>query len=382
MTSMSTLRVLTIIDSLALGGAESLLTSFVGAAPSAGLDVRVAVVTGEDDSRRQMLPALLERGVEPEFLGVPRLLSWRGVPETVRAIRRSGCEVVHAHLEYAATLAASAGWITGCPVVSTFHHVPNPGGEWRSATRERLAVAAAARSSRTIFVSQSSRDRFASRYPNVAKGNWQVVRNGIDVDLYSPRGGLLPQDLGIPSGVPVALLPAALRGGKGHDTVLEAWPDVAAAHPGARVVFAGSGPEEAWLRRLAVEHGVADSVVFAGFRPDVAQLMQASSLVLLPSRSEALPTVLMEAAACGRAVVASNVEGIPEVVRDGDTGLLVDAGDPTGLAGAINLLLADDQLRDEMGARARVRAERDFSLQRWMTDLRRLYESALVDGGL
>ena len=369
---------LVIIDSLALGGAESLLTGFIDAAPSVGLEVSVAVVAGSEDSRLEMLPAFVERGAQPDFLGVPRLLSWKAVPETVRAIRRSGCDVVHAHLEYAATLAAAAGRVTGHPVVSTFHHVATTGTGWRNDVRERLAVAAATQSARTVFVSQSSKASFAARYPRLADRNWVVIRNGIDVRAFSPATTGMPADLGIPAGAPVALLPAALRGDKGHETVLEAWPRVTAVHPEARVVFAGSGGMEPSLRRLAERLGVSASVVFAGFRNDVAELMRASSLVLLPSRSEALPTVLMEAAACGRPVVASNVEGIPEVVAHGDTGVLLEPDDSAGLAAAVNELLSDDMGRERMGARARFRAEEEFSLERWTTELRWLYDSVLV----
>lgn len=375
------LRVLVMIDSLALGGAESLLTGFIDVAPSAGLEVRVAVVSPSDDSRRQMLPALVERGASPDFLGIHRLLSWRGVPETVKAIRRSGCDLVHAHLEYASTLAAPAGWITGCPVISTFHHVPAPGAGWRNDVRERLAVAAAAASARTVFVSESSRARFAARYPIMANRNWEVVRNGIDVRAFSPAERLMPPDLGVPPGAPVALLPAALRGGKGHELAIRSWPAVTAAHPEARLLLAGSGHEEVRLRGLAEKYGVVESVLFAGFRSDVASLMQASSLVLLPSRSEALPTVLMEAAACGRAVVASNLEGIPEVVSDGKTGLLVDPDDADGFSKAVIDLLSDTSRRNAMGRRARERAVRDFSLERWVTDLRGLYEAAIEGRG-
>lgn len=369
------------IDSLALGGAESLLTGFIDAAPSAGLEVSVAVVSPTGDSRRQMLPALIERGVSPDFLGLHRLLSWRGVPAAVAAIRRSGCDLVHAHLEYAATLAAPAGRIAGCPVISTFHHVPAPGAGWRNDVRERLAVAAAALSARTVFVSEASRARFAARYPVMAYRNWEVVRNGIDVRAFSPAERQMPSDLGLPPGGPVALLPAALRGGKGHDLAIRAWPAVTAVHPEARLVLAGSGCEEGRLRSLAEKSGVAESVVFAGFRRDVASLMQASSLVLLPSRSEALPTVLMEAAACGRPVVASNVEGVPEVVADGHTGILLDPDDVEGFGRAVIDLLGDPGRRNTMGLRARDRAVRDFSLERWVTDLRVLYESALEGRG-
>jgi glycosyltransferase involved in cell wall biosynthesis len=368
---------LVIIDSLALGGAERLLTAFVAAAPAAGLDVSVAVVSGPDDRRVEMLPALRRLDVEPTFLNVPRLLSPGAVPAAVRAIRGSGCDVVHAHLEYAATLGAVAGWITRRPVVSTFHHVPRSGTGWRNEVREWLAVALTSRSARTVFVSKASRHSFRARYHRLPDRNWVVIPNGIDVHAFSPAEGAFPADLAIPAGVPVVLLPAVLRGSKGHEVALAAWRAVRAVYPGARLLFAGSGPEEGTLRRLAAAYGVSASVIFAGFRADVVDLMRASQLVLLPSRTEALPTVLMEAAACGRAVVASNVEGIPEVVVDGVTGKLIDPDDAAGLAAAILELLGDDERRASMGRAARVLAEREFSLERWTGSLRAIYEDAL-----
>jgi glycosyltransferase involved in cell wall biosynthesis len=115
----------------------------------------------------------------------------------------------------------------------------------------------------------------------------------------------------------------AFRRRKGYGWALQAWPTVLGHCPEARLLFVGTGPEEASLRDRAAELGVSDSLVFGGMRSDIPEVLRASSVALLPSESEALPATLMEAAACGIAVVAHRVEGVTEVVSDGETGLLV-----------------------------------------------------------
>lgn len=375
---VSRLKVLLVIDSLGLGGAERLLLAFAEAAERADLDVEVASISGHEDPRNEMVPGLRALGVEPAFLGIPRLLSARAIPRLVEAIHRSGCDVVHAHLEYAATLATPAARMAGRPVVSTFHHVPQPNLGWRTAVREWLAVAVASRGQRTVFVSRASMEEFAKRYRRWQRG-WEVVPNGIDLMSFAPAPADFPEELGIPGSALTGLLPAALRGRKGHEAAIEAWPAVLEAVPGALLVFAGSGPEEPRLRAMAEDLGIASSVVFAGFRTDVARMLRASTLVLLPSETEALPTVLMEAAACGRAVVASTVGGIPEVVADGVTGVLVPPGDAAALADAVIGLLGDEDRRGAMEAAARRRAEESFSLDRWAGQLRRIYEEAIAE---
>ena len=119
-------------------------------------------------------------------------------------------------------------------------------------------------------------------------------------------------------------------------------------------------------------------MVFAGYRADVPRLLRASSLAVLPTRTEALPTTLIEAAACGLPVVATDVGGVPEVVSHGETGLLVPPGDPTALGDAIARLLADPARRAAMGAAARRTAVERFDMRVWAARLRAVYERALA----
>jgi glycosyltransferase involved in cell wall biosynthesis len=129
---------------------------------------------------------------------------------------------------------------------------------------------------------------------------------------------------------------------------------------------------------LAAGLELKESVVFAGMREDVAAILRASAVALLPSDTEALPTTLIEAAACGVPAVAHRVGGVPEVVADGKTGVLVDPGNVSGLASALRRVLADESLRVAMGRSARVLAEQRFSSIAWARRLRAVYDRALT----
>jgi glycosyltransferase involved in cell wall biosynthesis len=183
-------------------------------------------------------------------------------------------------------------------------------------------------------------------------------------------------DLGIPSGAPVVALVGHMRPGKGHEVAVRAWPAVLEDSPDARLLLVGDGPLEDDVRRLARELGVEGRVVFAGARDDVQDLLPGVSLVLLPTRSEALPTALLEAAACGIATVATDVGGVPEVVVDGETGWLVQRPVPDLIAAAVRAALGDaDELR-RRGEAARARAERCFDSATWADELHARYAAA------
>ena len=213
-----------------------------------------------------------------------------------------------------------------------------------------------------------------------------MVHNGIDLDYFSPateaspvaaRGPGAAGPLGSGEHRVVTLL-AALRDFKGITHAVRAWPDVLARVPEARLLLVGSGSEEASLRAQVADLGLTESVVFAGMRSDIPEILRASEVVLLPSiYGENLPTVLMEAGGCGRPVVASDVGGISDIVADRETGLLVRPGDAAGIADAVVRLLDDPDLAEAMGRAGRQRMERLFDAHGWAANLRRVYETAM-----
>jgi glycosyltransferase involved in cell wall biosynthesis len=368
------MKILLAIDTLSLGGAERVLGTLARAASGAGLQIALVSITAPEADRGVLLPMLKEAGLNPRSLAIPRMADPRSLRRVAAAIRASRCDVVHAHLAAAATLVPVAASLNGVASVCTFHHVPGPLPR-RDAIKERLAVTAAGHSRALLFVSDASRRAFAARYRPDPR-TWRVLRNGVDLDDFSPGPAELPSDLRIPAGAPVVTIVGALRRGKGQMLAIKAWPEVSRHHPEARLLLVGTGEMEAALRTRAAALGVADRVVFAGLRTSVSGLLRASTVVALPSEIEALPTTLIEAAGCGLPVVATDVGGTPEVVTHGVTGLLTPPGDADALARAIVDLLGDEGRRRLMGEAARRMAERRFDMHDWARRMAELYRRA------
>lgn len=373
------MKVLVVIDSLSFGGAENVLVTLAGEAPRLGLELDVVSLAPPTNGRAAWLERLQDAGLRPQFLGIERLTQRDAVPRLAAAVRASGADVVHAHLETASTLAPLAARLARRPALCTLHHVPNPLAG-RAALRERLAVAVGSRSAGMLMVSQAAYDGFAARYPwSHRPARWRVVHNGVDLDRFRPLGpgddAALPPEFGIPVGAPVAALVAHMRPLKGHETALRAWTDVLRDHADAHLLFVGDGPLEADLQKLAAELGVGHRVVFAGSRSDVQELLPRVTLALLPTRTEALPTALMEASAAGVPSVATAVGGVPEVVADGETGWLVGAAEPEAFAPALRAALADPAELQRRGRAARIRAEQLFDARSWAENLAALYRA-------
>jgi glycogen(starch) synthase len=171
---------------------------------------------------------------------------------------------------------------------------------------------------------------------------------------------------------------------KGFDLALRALPAIARNYPDLRLVVAGDGPARPALEGLAAELGIGDVVDFAGWiSPEkVPELMNSATIVLLPSRwREAFGLVALQAAQMERPVVATEVGGLPEVVVDQETGLIVAKEDSEALAEAVLSLLRNPSRAVEMGQEGRVRAQQVFSWERHIDDYDALYQTLMNKGG-
>ena len=363
------MRVLAVVDTLAFGGAEKLLASLAEVGHP-DLDLSVVSLVPESDPRMQMLPVLRATGLDVQFAGITRLLQPSAVPRLARLIKHSGCDVVHAHLGYSAVLAPLAARIAGVPCVATLHTV-SADLDLRDSIKEQLWVRVPGRLGRLVFVSEAARSACAARF--TPRPTWRVVHNGVDVSRFVDAS---PAPLDVPSGSPVVTIVAALREPKGHEVALRSWPRVLRAVPDAHLVVVGDGEHRHALESLTDALELRDRVVFLGNRDDVPAVLAASTLVALPSFTEALPTALVEAGAGGLASVATDVGGIPEIVQHGVTGLVVPPGDPGAFADAVVSLLRDPELREQYGAAARERAREHFSIEAWIDRLLALYRDA------
>jgi glycosyltransferase involved in cell wall biosynthesis len=375
-------RVLTVLDGFRLGGAETVIAQLARFAPTADLELEVLSLQAPSDERSTLAPMLVDAGLRPRYLNATRIADPGAFNRLLRYLRSCKPDVVHAHLEMAMTMALPAARLAGRPAVGTFHHVYRP-LSGRAAARERLAVEVATRSEGAIFLSRASLVSFAERYRpgRPLPATWSVIHNGIDLDYFSPARGRrvvsMPADLGLARRRVVTIV-AALREFKGIIHMIQAWPTVVSRCPDARLLLVGTGSEEPSLRREAGYRQVTDSVVFAGMRTDIPDVLRGSEIVVLPSiYGENLPTVLMEASGCARAVVASDVGGIRDIVSNEETGLLVPPGGSTALGNAILRLLDDPALSRKFGNAGRLRMQRLFDAHLWAANLRTAYERAI-----
>jgi glycosyltransferase involved in cell wall biosynthesis len=279
------------------------------------------------------------------------LLAWR----LYRLIRRARPDVVHLHSRRGADIqGALAARLAGVRTVLSrrVDHPPK-----RTLLRWRYGLY-----DRVIAISEEIRRVLLAAGVDASKV--VCVPSAVDPARFNHpvAHDLLCVALGVPKDAVVIGVIAQLIERKGHRYLLRAMPRIVEAEPRARVAFFGRGPLAASLRGEAWALGIGDRVVQAGFRDDMERLLGALDAVVHPATAEGLGVGVLEAAAAGRPIVASAVGGIPEIVRDGETGLLVPPRDSDALARAVLRLLGDSGLAQRMGEAARARVAQHFSV--------------------
>lgn len=278
-----------------------------------------------------------------------------------RALRPAGVGHVHCHFAHApATVGMYAARQLGVPFSFTGH--ANDLFRRRALLRRKLARAAF-----VACISEWHRDLYRSIRPDPA-GKYRVVRCGVDVASWAPREASRSSE-----GGPIRVLTVCrLVEKKGIDTLLRGLAESRSRHGiDARLVVAGDGPLRARLKSLARELGCGDRVEWLGDVDNdrVRRLMDEADLFALPCRPDAegdrdgIPVALMEAMACGLPVVAGDLPAVRELVRDGETGLLISGADPDALAGHLARLANEPGLRARLGEAGRARVEAEFSLE-------------------
>jgi len=193
-----------------------------------------------------------------------------------------------------------------------------------------------------------------------------AVPNGVSAPPDDPDArARVRAELGL-GDAPVLAVTSRLHPAKGHAHLLDAMAVVRERFPAVRLVVAGDGVQRGDLEGQAHALGLGGGVVFAGFRTDVPALLRAADVFVLPSLLEGMPNTALEAMSVGLPVVATRVDGVPEAVADGETGLLVAPADAGALADALSTLLAEPERRAAMGEAGRRRAESEFSVDRML----------------
>jgi glycosyltransferase involved in cell wall biosynthesis len=369
------LVVLAVIDHLALGGAEMLLGQFAAAAPQAGIRLQVAYF--QDGDGNPAAESLCALGTEPFNLAAEGRPGRRHLQAMLRHIRAVKPDIVHTHLGTSDLIGGIAARATGVPAVSTIHEVVQLPKGMARAKGEVFALGRRFGDARVIAVSDRARDAYLKLNRGMDR---RVVRihNGIDVAAAPGSGVGVREELGIAPDELLVGMVSALRPEKAHNIAIEAVGLLRERFPKLRLLIAGQGPSAPALELLA--EGYGDRVLFTGRRTDVMSIFDALDVCLHPSHIDAFPTTLVEALAASTPILASDVGGIPEIVDDGHTGILMPAPPtPDGVASALGVLLADLPLRGALARSGREAYLERFTAGPWVMRTRALYDEVIAE---
>jgi glycosyltransferase involved in cell wall biosynthesis len=388
------MRVLYVTDSPTVSGAEHVWLGYLPALAAPGNAAHAFVSTNNPrliralEARRTpytasaaFSPRMIEVTLQPAALAAYARAFTRVRRELCAVIARERPDVLHSLSFPACLYAALASRATGVPQVWHEHNIKRI-----HAVNTRLYRFVASTCAWIVGPSKAVTDNIGRA--GVPPAKLVPLYNGIDLRDFAPddaRAAAVRAELGWPTGVPVVGLFGQMLPHKGHRILIDAAAAIRARAPGTRFVFVGAlenPPYEAELRQRIAAHGLTDVFTFTGWRSDVPHVMRAVDVLVVPTTSqEPAALSLMEGMAMGRPLVASRTGGTPELIVDGETGLLFPPGDGSAMAEHVVTLLHQPDLRQRMGAAGRSRMEHHFTVERHVAGMFDLYERAVRPQG-
>jgi len=334
-----------------------------------GHRVTLACTPGSILSRRAS-----EAGVDVVEVELRSELNPVAVASLSSVVRRRGVEIIHAHRAHAHSIGLLTSRVTRRPYVVTRHTALRPKDNFATRLKYRSRFV-----TRFVAISRAVKDVLVGY--GVPGEKIAVIYDGIDTDRYRPGGdgARVLSELDVPADAPLVGKVANFYGkSKGHATFLDAASAVAERVPQVRFLLAGHSTDSDEMRSMAEQRGLADRIVLAGYRADVPDVLAALDvLVNVPIAREGLSVAIMEAMATGVPVVGSDVGGIPELIADGETGLLVPPGDAPALAAAIERLLTDVELAARLASAGARFVRENLTVEHMVEKTERLYREIL-----
>lgn len=377
---MNPMRALHIVGGSNFGGAAKLILQLAQMSIEDGWQVDILTTDPifQQAARRQGIGVValdvIRREIRPwwDLAGLARLY---------RFLRREHYQVVHTHTSKAGFVGRLAARAGGVPVIVhtihgfAFHERSSRAKRVFYSTLERIASSSCDR----IIAATEFHRRWALDLGVCAPGKIVAIPNGITAP---PPGAAnstaeLRRQWNVQPGECVSLTAGRLASEKGLEDLIEAAAILNKTGRAFRMVLAGDGPLRAQLEALVHNRGVADRVTFLGYREDMADLLEACDLVVLPSIREGLSIALLEAMAAAKPIVTTRIGGNLAAVSHEDTALLVPPGDPEALTRAILRCWRDPRLRQRLGAQARFVFERYYTEERMLSSYREVYRELM-----
>jgi glycosyltransferase involved in cell wall biosynthesis len=363
------IRVCLVVPKLEIGGGEVEVICLIKHLDRSRFEVSLLCLASGDAEMEMETRQYLKRFTTAGFrwryfpFSLARMIAW---------LRRGRYDVVHCHMPMADVIGRFAGWLAGVPVLITTEHGKHVGKPWYHLLMERLLNPL---TDMRICVSQDILE-IRARRERTPRSKLMRIPNGIETAKYnSPareRTSVMAK-FGWEARDPLVISVGRLAPEKNYCALVEAIARAAGRFPEVRCLLVGSGPCRDEILTQIESLGLTGRVMLTGSRSDVPDLLGAADVFVLASLKEGLPVSLLEAMAAGKAVVVTSVGGMPEVIADGDNGLVVPSRDTEALAQAIEKLLRDCNLRKEFGRAVRDKAEREFDIRRVADEIGRVY---------
>ncbi len=365
---MARKRVLHIIDHLGIGGAQRGVLDIIQNQEEPGFH-RLAVLRTDENEMSVDVPDVFQFQARSAF--DQRAFLW-----LLRKFREQQPSILHAHLFRAQVYSWALALVAGFRGPLVFHERGNIYEV--SAAQKTLIRLMAPRVDRVICVSEATKRKLAECVPVLA-AKTQVIYNGIDVDairariLNESQRAQLRANLGISAGVTVLGFFGRLEWQKGIDELISGlpeWPD------SSKLLIVGRGSEESKHKAHVQSLGLENRVLFLGFRADAIELMSICDLIVVPSRYEPFPRVVLEAFCAGTPVLAAAVDGIPELIEDGVTGWLYEGGGQELAASLVRVLAGPERLANVSQTAAR--HVQKYHVNRQLHELDETYQELLA----
>jgi L-malate glycosyltransferase len=371
-------RVLHLVDTLNVGGTETQMVQTALCLRSTSHYVTVGCLR----AKGPLLKILQQAGIPVvEFPKKKTLLSVNGVYQLMRLalfLRRGQFHVIHAHDLWASLLAVPAGRLARTPVIiSSRRYLADL--DWYTPWRSKT-VRTIHRLSTHVIVNSASVRRLLVERDKLPQEKIHVIYNGVDVDRFTgargDREGLLGS-FGSGSKL-IAVVANMYSRVKGHAWLIEAARIVCRSVPSAKFVLIGDGAERHKLEQQVRQAGLEENFLFLGHRQDVPELLACCDLSVLPSEAEAMANSVLESMAAGLPVVATRVGGTPEIIVDGEDGLLVPPQNPQALAQAILHILQDADFARRLSRSGQEKMQTHFGFDRLIAQLEQLYSESML----
>jgi len=305
------------------------------------------VIAAQPDS--PLYRKAVENGIPVEPVRIRGKFDLLAIRDLCRLIKKHHITVVNTHSSKDTWVASLAAKFSGVPLLIRTRHISTPIStsplNFVHHLADGISTTGEMIREELIRVNRMSPDRVVS------------IPSGVSLDrfdLSKSDGARVRREFGVPDNSPLVAMVAVFRGMKRHDLLLTATGMLRDKFPGLKVILAGKGTDSEGMSHMIVEAGLQDTMITAGRRDDIPDILAAADIVVLTSdRDEGVPQSLTQAMVMARPVVAAPVGGIPELVIDGKTGLLAATGDAGSFVANIERLLQDNSLRIRLGAAAR-----------------------------